>query len=258
MDFNFKRSSSSSPMRCAAGSTRITASTCATASSIRRPGYRTWPGYAGGTGHDGLAGARTAGRLRRHGGRPAAGDAGTGPWPGGRAVLRHRMGRAVPQAGRQSAPFIAGGRQGKLKLACALGEKHSRHDLADIKTIASINGEGFRIDGTKTVVIHGGQAGALIVSARSAGTQRDANGISLFVVPHRHAGRHGPRLPHHRRPARGHRAVPARAVPASALAWARWAAAGRCWTRRPTMAPACCARKRSAPWMRSSPPRWST
>jgi alkylation response protein AidB-like acyl-CoA dehydrogenase len=73
--------------------------------------------------------------------------------------------------------------EGKLKLACALGEKHSRHDLADIKTIAGINGEGYRIDGTKTVVIHGGQAGALIVSARSAGTQRDTNGISLFVVP---------------------------------------------------------------------------
>jgi alkylation response protein AidB-like acyl-CoA dehydrogenase len=73
--------------------------------------------------------------------------------------------------------------KGELKLACALGEKHARHDLADIKTIASINGEGYRIDGSKTVVIHGGQAGALIVSARSAGTQRDTNGISLFVVP---------------------------------------------------------------------------
>jgi alkylation response protein AidB-like acyl-CoA dehydrogenase len=77
---------------------------------------------------------------------------------------------------------------GKLKLACALGEKHSRHELCDIKTIAGINGEGYRIDGTKTVVIHGGQADALIVSARSAGTQRDTNGISLFVVPADTAG----------------------------------------------------------------------
>jgi alkylation response protein AidB-like acyl-CoA dehydrogenase len=71
---------------------------------------------------------------------------------------------------------------GELKLACALGEKHSRHDLADIKTIASINGEGYLIDGTKTVVIHGGQAGVFIVSARSSGGQRDSNGISLFAV----------------------------------------------------------------------------
>lgn len=72
---------------------------------------------------------------------------------------------------------------GELKLAVALGEKHARHELSDVKTIASINGEGYRIDGTKTVVIHGGQAGALIVSARSAGAQRDTNGISLFLVP---------------------------------------------------------------------------
>ncbi len=72
---------------------------------------------------------------------------------------------------------------GELKLACALGEKHSRHDLSDIKTIASINGEGYLIDGTKTVVIHGGQAGAFIVSARSSGGQRDSNGISLFALP---------------------------------------------------------------------------
>ena len=72
---------------------------------------------------------------------------------------------------------------GTLKLAVALGEKHSRHELSDVKTIAGINGEGYRIDGTKSVVIHGGQAGALIVSARSAGAQRDSNGISLFLVP---------------------------------------------------------------------------
>jgi len=73
--------------------------------------------------------------------------------------------------------------RGELKLACALGERHARYDLADIKTIAAVNGEGYRIDGTKTVVVHGAQAGALIVSARSAGGQRDLYGISLFVVP---------------------------------------------------------------------------
>jgi alkylation response protein AidB-like acyl-CoA dehydrogenase len=72
---------------------------------------------------------------------------------------------------------------GRVKLACALGEKNARYELSDVKTIAGINGEGYRIDGTKTVVLHGAQADALIVSARSAGTQRDSNGISLFVVP---------------------------------------------------------------------------
>lgn len=77
---------------------------------------------------------------------------------------------------------------GELKLACALGEKHSRHDLFDVKTMGTINGEGYLIDGTKTVVVHGGQADGFIVSARSGGGQRDSNGISLFVVDARAPG----------------------------------------------------------------------
>ena len=72
---------------------------------------------------------------------------------------------------------------GELKLACAIGEKQARHDLADITTTANRNGDGFLLNGTKTVVIHGAQAGMLIVSARSSGGQRDTAGISLFVVP---------------------------------------------------------------------------
>ncbi|KIF82635.1 acyl-CoA dehydrogenase family protein [Noviherbaspirillum autotrophicum] len=72
---------------------------------------------------------------------------------------------------------------GELKLAAALGEKQARHDLADIVTTAKANGDGYVINGTKTVVIHGGQADKLIVSARTGGNQRDTSGISLFVVP---------------------------------------------------------------------------
>ena len=77
---------------------------------------------------------------------------------------------------------------GELKLACALGEKQSRHDLTDILTSANPNGDGFLINGTKTVVIHGAQAGMLIVSARSSGAQRDTDGISLFAIPADTAG----------------------------------------------------------------------
>jgi alkylation response protein AidB-like acyl-CoA dehydrogenase len=74
---------------------------------------------------------------------------------------------------------------GELKLAAALGERHSRHDLHDIAVTAvrAPHGDGYLIDGLKTVVLHGAQAGALIVSARSGGGQRDKAGISLFVVP---------------------------------------------------------------------------
>lgn len=71
---------------------------------------------------------------------------------------------------------------GELKLAAALGEKQSRHDLFDITTTAKPAGNGYLVSGTKTVVVHGAQADRIIVSARTGGGQRDADGISLFVV----------------------------------------------------------------------------
>jgi alkylation response protein AidB-like acyl-CoA dehydrogenase len=71
---------------------------------------------------------------------------------------------------------------GELKLACALGEQQSRHELNDIVTTGIKKGNGFVLTGTKTVVLHGGQAGAFVVSARTRGGQRDTDGISLFVV----------------------------------------------------------------------------
>lgn len=72
---------------------------------------------------------------------------------------------------------------GSVKLASALGEAQSRHELNDIATTATGGGDGFVLDGVKTVVIHGAQADHLIVSARSSGEQRDTDGISLFLVP---------------------------------------------------------------------------
>ena len=77
---------------------------------------------------------------------------------------------------------------GELKLACALHEKQSRHDLTDIATTATADGGAYVIDGAKTVVVHGAEAGQLIVSTRSSGGQRERDGISLFVVPADAAG----------------------------------------------------------------------
>ena len=79
---------------------------------------------------------------------------------------------------------------GELKLAAALGEKQARFDLFDITTTAAAaaGGDGYVLNGTKVVVIHGGQADQLIVSARSSGAQRDTSGISLFLVPANAAG----------------------------------------------------------------------
>ncbi|MCC2972609.1 acyl-CoA dehydrogenase family protein [Massilia sp. IC2-476] len=72
---------------------------------------------------------------------------------------------------------------GELKLACALGERQSRHELRDIATRAEQSGSGWRLSGAKSAVVHGAEAGVLVVSARSGGGQRDEAGITLFAVP---------------------------------------------------------------------------
>jgi alkylation response protein AidB-like acyl-CoA dehydrogenase len=77
---------------------------------------------------------------------------------------------------------------GELKLASALGERQSRHDFTDIAATARPQTDGWVLDGEKKVVIHGAEAGALIVSARTGGGQRERDGISLFVVPADAAG----------------------------------------------------------------------
>jgi alkylation response protein AidB-like acyl-CoA dehydrogenase len=77
---------------------------------------------------------------------------------------------------------------GDVKLACALGEKQARHELSNIAVTAKKDGNGYIINGLKTVVLHGAQADQLIVSARSSGDQRATGGISLFVVPAGTAG----------------------------------------------------------------------
>jgi alkylation response protein AidB-like acyl-CoA dehydrogenase len=72
---------------------------------------------------------------------------------------------------------------GELVLACALGERQSRHDMRDIVTRAEADGDGYLLRGEKKVVLHGAQAGMLVVSARSSGEQRAEDGITLFAVP---------------------------------------------------------------------------
>jgi alkylation response protein AidB-like acyl-CoA dehydrogenase len=91
---------------------------------------------------------------------------------------------------------LAGGRgglleqvaTGELKLACALGERQSRHDMFDIATRAVANADGWTLNGEKKVVIHGAQAGMLVVSARTGGEQRGQDGVTLFVLPADTAG----------------------------------------------------------------------
>jgi alkylation response protein AidB-like acyl-CoA dehydrogenase len=93
------------------------------------------------------------------------------------------LGARFLQLGGRHAGLLERVATGELKLACALGERQSRHDFADIATTARADGDGWVIDGEKKVVIHGAEAGMLVVSARTGGAQRDQAGVSLFVVP---------------------------------------------------------------------------
>ena len=77
------------------------------------------------------------------------------------------------------APKVA---SGKLKLAFAHVERHSRYNLADVTTTAQKDGSGYILGGAKSVVIHGDAADKIFVTARIAGQRRDADGIGLFLV----------------------------------------------------------------------------
>jgi pimeloyl-CoA dehydrogenase small subunit len=76
-------------------------------------------------------------------------------------------------------PLVA---EGKLLLAFAHGERQARYDLSDVMTTAKPKGDGWLLDGAKSVVAHGDTADKLVVSARTAGDRNDADGISLFLV----------------------------------------------------------------------------
>src|SRR5207237_5793160 len=52
----------------------------------------------------------------------------------------------------------------------------------DVLTTAKPKGEGWVIDGAKSVVSHGDSADRLVVSARTAGDRDDIAGITLFLV----------------------------------------------------------------------------
>jgi pimeloyl-CoA dehydrogenase small subunit len=77
------------------------------------------------------------------------------------------------------APRVAAG---KLKLAFAHVERHSRYDLADVSTTARRDGSSFILDGGKSVVIHGDSADRIFVTARIAGERRARDGIGLFLL----------------------------------------------------------------------------
>ena len=83
----------------------------------------------------------------------------------------------------QKEKYLAGVMDGSLQGALAYAEPQGRFNLADLTTTASPEGDGYVINGYKAVVVNGPSADFLVVSCRTGGGQRDADGVSLFVLP---------------------------------------------------------------------------
>lgn len=78
--------------------------------------------------------------------------------------------------------------EGSLKMSFAQAEPTSRFNLADVSTTAKKSGDGYVLNGAKSVVYGAPMADKLIVSARTGGDQRDEDGISLFIVDNNASG----------------------------------------------------------------------
>lgn len=82
----------------------------------------------------------------------------------------------------QKEQYLAAIIDGSKLGAFAFAEPQGRFNLADLATTANKDGDGYRLSGHKAVVLGGPSADFFVVSARTSGDQRDADGISLFLV----------------------------------------------------------------------------
>lgn len=94
-------------------------------------------------------------------------------------------GGAVRLAGNeaQRAALVPGLADGSVRLAFAHSEIQARYDLHDVATTAELVDGAYRLNGSKTVVLNADAAKFLVLSARTAGGQRDPEGITLFIIP---------------------------------------------------------------------------
>jgi alkylation response protein AidB-like acyl-CoA dehydrogenase len=71
---------------------------------------------------------------------------------------------------------------GEMLTAFAYAEPQGRYNWADLKTTAKKDGEAYVLNGAKAVVVGAPWASHLIVTARTGGGQREAQGVSVFLV----------------------------------------------------------------------------
>ena len=104
-------------------------------------------------------------------------------------VVEPYLGTVVIGGGflKHAAPAVAAELIGRIiagdaTMAFAWAEPQGRYNLSDLKTTARKHGAGYVVNGHKAVVIGAPWASHLIVTARTAGAQRDAEGVSVFLV----------------------------------------------------------------------------
>lgn len=85
----------------------------------------------------------------------------------------------TPEMKKAVLPAVVAGR---MKLAFAQTEPGARYDLAHVAAKAVKSGEGWVIDGEKSVVVGAPCADKLVVSARTSGADKAKAGISLFLL----------------------------------------------------------------------------
>lgn len=89
---------------------------------------------------------------------------------------------------QQKEKLLAGIIDGSVQGAFAYAEPQSRFNLADVTTTAVADGDNYKLNGHKAVVLNAQNADIIIVTARTSGEQRDTQGISVFVVDAKAAG----------------------------------------------------------------------
>lgn len=77
---------------------------------------------------------------------------------------------------------------GEVVLAFAQAEQNSRFSLSTVQTRARADGRGWAIDGRKRLVLAAPYASHFIVTARTSGGLREADGVSVFIVEAAAAG----------------------------------------------------------------------
>ncbi len=84
--------------------------------------------------------------------------------------------------------YLPGIAEGRVQGALATSEPGAQSNLCHVSTRAEASGEGFLLNGEKSVVFNGPAADVIILTARTAGEVNSPDGISLFAVDARSEG----------------------------------------------------------------------